>query len=66
MFGRGKSKIVMVKSVGPLAAGTVVKLDPATADEYILKGYAKGSLSREYSDQERAVLGADDQVVTVG
>ena len=40
-------------SVYDLAAGEEVYLDQEQADEFIIKGYADGQLSRDFSDDER-------------
>jgi hypothetical protein len=54
----------MINSVGEQIAGEEVDLPDETADLYILKGYAEGEgLSREYTDDERAEILADHQVV---
>lgn len=41
-------------------------IDAETADQWIVKGYAKGQLSRTYSDDERAELLADVTVLNLG
>jgi len=38
-------------------------VDEAVADEYIIKGYAVGELSRNYSDDEKAQIRANIQVI---
>jgi hypothetical protein len=60
-----KSTVKMINSVGEHVAGTEVKLDPDEADSFILKGYAEGELSREFSDEEREAHRGRTQEVSV-
>jgi len=60
-----KTEVLMINSVGEYVAGTKVKLPPDEADSFILKGYADGPLSREFSDEEREAHRAVTQEVTV-
>jgi hypothetical protein len=46
-------------------AGRTYYLDAEKADEFILKGYADGSLSREYTDDDRLNLLATVQTVNL-
>lgn len=46
-----------------LVAGKSYWVDQEKADEFIVKGYAEGILSREYSDDERAAILATIQVI---
>lgn len=62
MFQR-KTRVQMLVSVDAKAAGTKCRLPKQLADEYILKGYATGGLTRPYSENERAALTANSQVV---
>jgi hypothetical protein len=57
--------VTMVNSVGEHAAGTKVQLAADVADRFILRGYAEGELSREYSEEEKADIQADHQEVSV-
>lgn len=61
-----KSKVHMVLSVGEHEAGKSYRLPKALADQYIVKGYAEGNLSRAYSDEERQLLMGPTQVITIG
>lgn len=57
--------IHMINSVGDLVAGNDYSLDDAEADSYIIRGYAEGTLTREYSDEELAAILAGHQEVGV-
>jgi len=57
--------ITMINSVGEHVAGEKIQVSAEIADRYILRGYAEGTLSREYSDEEKAAVHADHQEVTV-
>lgn len=46
--------ITMVASVDQYIAGELYDIPSEKADDFILKGYATGSLSREYSPSEKA------------
>lgn len=46
-----------------LVAGEDYWVDEAKADEFIIKGYAVGELSRNYSDDEKAQIRASVQVI---
>jgi hypothetical protein len=59
------ASVKMINSVGEHAAGTTVRLTKEEADRFILLGYAEGTLSREYTDEERAAARADIQEVSV-
>ena len=39
-------------------------VDAPLADEFIVKGYAEGVLSRDYSDDEKAQIRSNVQVIT--
>jgi hypothetical protein len=60
-----KTKVLMVVSVGDMPAGTHQKLAPELADEFIVKGYAEGELSRDYLDHEVAALKGPTQTVSL-
>lgn len=53
----------MVNSVGEYVAGEEVELPDEISDRFIVLGYADGHLSREISEEERAEMLADHQVV---
>ena len=55
----------MINSVGEHVAGTKVNLQADEADRFILRGYAEGDLSREYSEEEQTAIRADHQEVSV-
>jgi hypothetical protein len=59
------AKVEMRHSVGEHVAGETVELSDDEADRFILLGYAKGELSRDYSDDERGELLASHQEVNV-
>jgi hypothetical protein len=58
-------EVTMINSVGEYVAGAKVKLDPDEADRFILRGYAEGELSREYSEDESAAIRGQSQRVNV-
>jgi hypothetical protein len=60
------STVKMVNSVGEHTAGEEVELPDEQADHYILLGYAEGTLSRDYSAEERAKLESRHQGVSLG
>jgi hypothetical protein len=60
-----RSRVKMVVSVDELPAGEQFDLPVELADRFILRGYAEGILSREYSPEEKAALHANHQVVNV-
>lgn len=64
-MAKRKTEVTMINSVGEHVAGTKVKLDPAEADRFILRGYAEGELSREYSDEERNAHRSETQEVSI-
>ena len=59
-------KVTMINSVGDNAAGTEIELPDEIADMFILRGYAEGTLSRDYEADERAEIEATAQVVSLG
>ena len=64
---RKKRKVLMLVSVGgDLVAGRTYKVIAEQADELIVKEYAEGELSRPFSDEERAVMRSNMQVVNFG
>lgn len=48
-----------------LEAGKSYWVDEDVADLFIVKGYATGKLSREYSDDERAMIRANVQSISM-
>lgn len=44
-------------------AGEEIYLDAERADEFIIKGYATGNLSRDYSDDEQAQIKSNVQYI---
>lgn len=48
-----------------LVAGKSYWVDEPKADEYIVKGYATGQVSRKYSDDEVAAIRASITVVSL-
>jgi hypothetical protein len=69
---KAQTKIRMVNSVHGkfkdgvhynMVAGKSYWVDSEKADEFIVKGYAEGNLSRKYSDDEVAAILAGIQVI---
>ena len=56
----------MINSVGDYVAGETYDLPDEVADGFILKGYAEGQLSREYSQEEIAAALDLHQAVSIG
>lgn len=59
------TRVRMVNSVDEFVAGEQYDIPVEVADRFIVRGYAEGSLSRDYSEDERAALHANHQVVNV-
>lgn len=59
----GTIPVTMIASVSEHIAGEDYELDSDLADEYIHKGYAFGTPSREFSEGEVLTLTALDQKV---
>jgi hypothetical protein len=59
------AKVRMINSVGDFIAGEEADLDEQVADVFILKGYAEGTLSRDYDEAERAEILEGHQGVSV-
>ena len=59
----GKTKVHMILSVDNHVAGKNYRLPKEKADDYIIKQYASGKLSRPYSDVEVADKTRTTQVV---
>lgn len=69
---RAQTRILMINSVHGyfkdgshynLTAGEHYWVDKEKADEFIVKGYAQGMLSRPYSDDEQADIRSSIQVI---
>jgi phosphoribosylaminoimidazole-succinocarboxamide synthase len=54
----------MLLSVDEYVAGELYDIPVEVADRFIIRGYATGDLSREYSPEERTLLHQNHQVVT--
>lgn len=59
-----KRRVTMRASVGDHQAGLSYRLPVARADSYVAKGYADGTLSREFSPEELNALRSTMQVVS--
>ena len=59
----GTTRVSMLKSVDQHVAGQKYDLPKELSDRYVLRGYAEGDLSREYSDQEVHAMLVNSQVV---
>lgn len=59
------ARVRMILSVGELPAGEQFDLPVEVADRFIIRGYAEGQLSREYSPEEKTALHQNHQVVGV-
>lgn len=57
--------VKMIHSVGDYVAGESYEIPDDEADRFVILGYAEGSLSREFTDEERQSLAATNQAVTV-
>jgi hypothetical protein len=58
-------RIVMINSVDDYVAGVTYDLPTAVADTFIVRGYAKGTLSRDYSTDELTAIYANPHRVDV-
>lgn len=63
--GVSVSRVRMRLSVGDHVAGEQYDLPLEVADRYIVRGYAQGDLSREFSAEEIADLRGNPQVVVI-
>lgn len=59
------STVRMIRSVDEHPAGEELELADELADRFVLCGYAEGTLSREYSDDERANITDGHQEVSL-
>lgn len=59
------TRVHMVVSIGEYVAGESYDIPVELADEYIIKNYARGSLSRAYSQDEQETVTRMDQKVGV-
>jgi hypothetical protein len=57
------ARVRMIASVDSHVAGEQYDLPLEIADRYIVRGYAEGNLSREFSDDEMLALRGNPQVV---
>jgi len=55
--------VTMLNSVDENVAGSEIDLPDDLADYFIIKGYAEGQLSRDYTDVERTEILTGHQVV---
>jgi hypothetical protein len=55
----------MLVSVDAHIAGEKYDIPVESADKYIVRGYAKGDLSRDYSPEEIHALSVNSQVVSI-
>lgn len=68
----GEIEVFMLRTVANTKGGweyyanRFYRIAPEVADEWILKGYATGTLSREYSEDERIEMLSTIQVVNLG
>jgi hypothetical protein len=60
------SRVTMILSVDQFPAGESFDLPVEVADRFIIRGYATGDLSREYTPEEQSALHRNHQVVNVG
>lgn len=70
-----QTSVLMLRDVGgkfedgvhrwSLSAGQKYWLDAEKADEFIIKGYAQGNLSRDYSEDEMAFIRSSMQTITL-
>jgi hypothetical protein len=60
------ARVLMLLSVDQFPAGESFDLPVEVADRFIIRGYASGELSREYSEEELVALHRNHQVVNIG
>ena len=65
-FWSRKRRVSMLVSVGSHVAGREYRLSADLADSYIIKGYAEGVLSRDFSNDELNALRGQVQIVRLG
>ena len=58
-------RVHMIVSVDEFPAGENFDLPVEVADRFIIRGYAEGFLSREYSAEERNAMHSNSQVVSI-
>lgn len=58
-------RVHMLLSVDEFPAGENFDLPVEVADRFIIRHYAEGELSREYTTEERNAMHANSQVVSV-
>ncbi len=59
------ARVVMIASVDQHVAGEKYDLPIEVADRFIIRGYAEGNLSREFSEDEIVALKGNGQTVSV-
>jgi hypothetical protein len=62
----GRSRVLMLASVGNHVAGRKYWLPKLLADKWIVRGYAEGKLSKEYQPQDVAALKSNVQPIVFG
>lgn len=66
MFRREpRTRVRMLLSVDEFVAGECYDISVEVADRFIIRNYAEGQLSREYSADEQSAMHANHQVVQV-
>lgn len=63
--GEPTSRVHMVASVDQYVAGEQYDIPVGLADRFIVRGYAEGRLSREFSESEIHALSVNAQTVGV-
>ena len=59
------TRVHMLLSVDEFTAGENYDIPVEVADRFIIRRYAEGNLSREYSAEEQAVLHQNHQTVSI-
>lgn len=59
------ARVEMLASVDTYVAGEKYDIPVETADTFIVRGYAKGNLSRDYTPEEIQQLSVNQQVVSI-
>jgi len=59
------SRVRMILSVDEYPAGEQFDLPVEVSDRFIIRGYAEGFLSRDYTADERNAMHSNSQVVSV-
>lgn len=61
-----RSRVQMILSVDEFVAGEQYDIPVEVADRFIVRGYAEGQLSREYSAEETNLMHSNSQTVQIG